>query len=667
MTVVGRNPNPGSASSILGWAKRFVGAYAMDGQCMAFVNRMYGGNGGSANPTAAWNAARSNGTAHSGPPPIGAAVVWKGGSTGVGHTAIVSRYVNGVPYVISTGIGGRIKEVPMTHFRRLPYQGWLSAVNGVKATGWTVPKGAKLPVAEHGGGSSKNVSQGNGQTTVTGPRTGGGFDTGSKAGMYAAYLMKRGLSSSGAAAVVANLMTESGLNPYSSGNDRGATSRGLAQWRAGRGIALQNWATAHNKPWTDWKVQLDFLTMELQRDYPSLAKALAGKGDAQSLAVMFMQKFERPLDHATGGPNAVNRAKNARAVLKLYKPGKVSNTPSPDTGDYTVPTQDGYSGGGNSTTTTTTTSPAYSGGSGGIGLGSGMPKDKAGAAAWFGYSLDFFNSVPELKKLFDQGYKQGWTSDRFAAAVRSSKWYKTNSESLRNLLVLQQTDPESYKQKVAAQVSQLKAQAVEMGSLITDEQANALAFRMMSEGWSDSDPRVASALAGYVNTTGQQNLIGAIGDTETQLRAWANDNGIRMNPSWFADAAKNIVAGTQPMNYYTDQITESAKSAFPGMAKLLTPQDGKGGGTSLRAAAGAYIGSMAQNLEMDESQISFDDPTLRSALTARNPETGQAAIPSLYDFEKQVRKDPRWRTTLNATNTVTGVLSTIGSMFGKGD
>ena len=85
---------------------------------------------------------------------------------------------------------------------------------------------------------------------------------------------------------------------------------------------------------------------------------------------------------------------------------------------------------------------------------------------------------------------------------------------------------------------------------------------------------------------------------------------------------------------------------------------------------------MANLLEIDPSQINFmKDPMISKALQYRDPSSGQGqsgsagqpGVMPLWQFQQQVRQDPRWQYTDNARQEVMGmahsVLQDWGLMF----
>lgn len=184
------NPSAVGSPPLLAEARKWLGKAQYSGQCLSWVSTVAGTKGrgqtvGTA--TQSWQQAERNGNLHTSPPPIGAPVYWSGGSTGAGHVAIVSKYVDGKPWVISTGVGGKVAEVPMSYFGNMPYKGWASAINNIPldTNRMVAPTGRVTGPAATGGGSTGG--DGTGPSGSTGPQGGvGSVSTGfSKKEFYA--------------------------------------------------------------------------------------------------------------------------------------------------------------------------------------------------------------------------------------------------------------------------------------------------------------------------------------------------------------------------------------------------------------------------------------------------------------------------------------------------
>lgn len=114
------------------------------------------------------------------------------------------------------------------------------------------------------------------------------------------YLIKKGATSAGVAAVIGNMQSESGLNPARTQGDvaEGAAvsdtdvGLGLVQWTADRHTALLNAAKAKGVDWKDMSFQLDYLWQEVQKT-PSFKKILSSN-DIDSATQAWIDDYERP-------------------------------------------------------------------------------------------------------------------------------------------------------------------------------------------------------------------------------------------------------------------------------------------------------------------------------------------------------------------------------------
>jgi hypothetical protein len=138
-----------------------------------------------------------------------------------------------------------------------------------------------------------------------------------------------------------------------------------------------------------------------------------------------------------------------------------------------------------------------------------------------------------------------------------------------------------------------------------------------------------------------------------QLSGIAAANGLTLSPQQMSEFGKRIAAGESP---------DAIKAIIRSQAALGQPESVKkllGQGLDLADVYSPYKTAMAKTLEVDPNAITLDDPTLRSAFTPAGEQT-------LYDFQRALRKDPRWQYTNNAredvSNSVTKVLQDFGFM-----
>jgi hypothetical protein len=135
------------------------------------------------------------------------------------------------------------------------------------------------------------------------------------------------------------------------------------------------------------------------------------------------------------------------------------------------------------------------------------------------------------------------------------------------------------------------------------------------------------------------------------LNAVAAANGVPLDPLQLADWSKRI-AGGESVDSFKSIIRDMASRGQPENIKKLLGQ-----GVDLTAIYQPYKQQMAAILELNPESISLNDPTLRSAI-------GPDKEMTLYDFQKALRKDPRWQYTSNAKESVASSVQQVLKDFG---
>lgn len=127
--------------------------------------------------------------------------------------------------------------------------------------------------------------------------------------------------------------------------------------------------------------------------------------------------------------------------------------------------------------------------------------------------------------------------------------------------------------------------------------------------------------------------------TMQTLQGTANANGVSLSPEQLEQYALEIQNG-KDVKVVQSQIRNLAGLGMPDNVKKLLAE-----GTDLSTIYSPYKQAMATVLEINPSTISLSDPVLRGAISPN----GEV---SLYDYQRQLRKDPRWQYTNNARKEV---------------
>lgn len=309
-------------------------------------------------------------------------------------------------------------------------------------------------------------------------------------------------------------------------------------------------------------------------------------------------------------------------------------------------TYQGGSGSANSTVTATGGSAATE---------AVTPKlDADELAEQYGLSANLINSSPELKKLFQQAVAGGWQPNLFQARLRNTKWWSSQSDTLRKYIYTRHSDPATLRRQQEEAGAKLNRIAVEVGlgtqmsggkpsKLLTQAVYNSLAL-----GWSDR--RLKDWLGTQVGLHGEM-MWGEAGEAFDKLHTVAYSNGLRYSSSWYRDRAREVVSGRITQSTVEDQIRRQAAARYTAYREqILAGQD-------VMDLASPYLKTVSTLLELPEGDVDLFNKHVSKAMTA------QGTTP-LWQFETDVRSDPLWKKTNNARESMFSVAHQVLNSFG---
>lgn len=275
-------------------------------------------------------------------------------------------------------------------------------------------------------------------------------------------------------------------------------------------------------------------------------------------------------------------------------------------------------------------------------------------AAGYGWSLGFLKSYPELYSLFRSAVKGGWSQGQFIARVRNSKWYRTHGEAQRQAMVLQKTDPAEWNRRHAAMRAQIDSifQQLTGRNYRGTKLAYNIAQQALTYGLSEDEIRAIVGRSVQIRDRMKGGLGGSLGEAEQALRKAKEDYGIDLSESWMERALHNIAFGTADVNATADYIRGLAKSRYRAFANQIDQ------GMTIRDIAEPYRQLMAKTLEISDGQISTSDGTIQRALTATDDKHQPMAKP-LWQFETELKNDPRWAKTNGARDQAMSVVTKV--------
>jgi len=244
------------------------------------------------------------------------------------------------------------------------------------------------------------------------------------------------------------------------------------------------------------------------------------------------------------------------------------------------------------------------------------------------------------------------TLDKYNRQLELADTQKKKDEILSKIGQLKDTS--SYARGLASAKAYIESVASGLTGTMSPERLDAFVKKMYDSA-NDKDPNIINReLAALISYKPGTQLGGAIGGDLTTLRATARANGFDLDTQFGSninDWLQRLAKG-ESIETFKNTIRGAAKLGLPDKVANLLDQ-----GLDIKDIYAPYRNVMASVLEIAPDSISLDDKTLRSAI-------GPEKEMSIYDFQRSLRKDPRWQYTDNArqesSTAVLGVLRDFG-------
>lgn len=284
------------------------------------------------------------------------------------------------------------------------------------------------------------------------------------------------------------------------------------------------------------------------------------------------------------------------------------------------------------------------------------------------YVAQLAKEDPALRQLIQDAIANGWDAQTFERELKRSDWWRDEEKTQRWLdafrLEFGDAPGGEWDEQLQTARETINTVARRVYNLnLSDDQLDRLARRYIYEGWADNPRDLQVFLANRVERGGPDTGVvtgGTIESNRRDLRSMAQDLGLTYDDAWFDRQALNILNPETDvtMDTLVNDMIREAETLYPVFAGRLSKD------FTVRDAAGSYIGQLSNLLEVDPGSVTLDDPLLKKAFGSAMSSDGTPQLMSLWDFQREVRKDDRWQYTANAQNTYldigTGLARTMG-------
>jgi hypothetical protein len=166
-----------------------------------------------------------------------------------------------------------------------------------------------------------------------------------------------------------------------------------------------------------------------------------------------------------------------------------------------------------------------------------------------------------------------WSADVFSAKLKNTKWWSTQSDTLRQYITLKYTDPASWRQKQAQAQYAVNALAVQVGlgnqigpKGVASALLSSAVYNSLALGWSDA--RIKDWLGSRVAVQGGI-MTGEAGEAFDKLHTLAYLNGMKYGSAWYAGQARSIVSGTGTQEAAEALIRRQAAAKYSAFADQI--------------------------------------------------------------------------------------------------
>lgn len=319
--------------------------------------------------------------------------------------------------------------------------------------------------------------------------------------------------------------------------------------------------------------------------------------------------------------------------------------------------------------------------------GSTIDEIFAKAASIYGGIDEIFKTNEDLRALLTKAIgkiddpKDDYTVNRFVSELENTKWFKSNAGPIRQrgfykrqydaLEKELKTDDPDYRQKLAElrrtseygrglqsaeeTVREFVTQLLGANAL-DDGTIKAIASDIYNYANEEDDVKIRNAVLAAAKY-GKGAIVGGLsGKNLSALKTIAGANGFDLEknfgnslPTWLDNLSKG-----ESIETYKKIIRDAAKTSFNVSDRVASLLDQ---GVDLDTIYSPYMNVMAKVLEINPEEVTLKDLADKGVISNKDQM-------NLYDFQKVVRRDPRWQTTQNARDEMSQTALNLLRNFG---
>ena len=275
---------------------------------------------------------------------------------------------------------------------------------------------------------------------------------------------------------------------------------------------------------------------------------------------------------------------------------------------------------------------------------------------------DLAGFFEDIKKVIEASPTGTITQDEFNNLTRGYEWFSRYDSDQQEAEIAKALDRQNntnlYEESIKEKKTNIAYTARQKGIELDDDTLTELAELARFNDWSavEIDNAIGQEVVDLISAGG--TAVGEAGEVQTSLQQWAASNGLNLTNAEVARYVESGAFGGQDLESIKQDIRKTyLAGAYPAWSDRIAE------GADPADIAAPYRKRIASLLEISEDQIGFDDQLLQRGLQSVGPD-GKPRVMPLFEFEQEIRKDPRWEFTDNAYDVYSRVGENLLRTFG---
>lgn len=286
---------------------------------------------------------------------------------------------------------------------------------------------------------------------------------------------------------------------------------------------------------------------------------------------------------------------------------------------------------------------------------------KVQARTTYGWIVELYDAIPELKSTIDTAVSEKWTAERFQDAIKSTAWWKTTESSERKYIEEQTTDPATLQAKIERKKGEISAFVAKGGYTLGDAALTTLATQSVKFGWdTNQQVRYIGAEIVRTGTTGTSGTPAIQGADAATIRSLASQYGLQLSEDSLKNYTEGLISGSVTQEQIKQNFKMDAANLYPSLKAQLDA------GRTVDQVVAPYKTTAANVLGISPDTIDFSDPNKWGRLLSySDPKNNENRLMNLSEWGSYLRTLPEWQETDDAKMLYRDLASTIVRGFGK--